>query len=243
VTARILEIGRAHLAEEGAAGLSLRAVTRDLGMVSSAVYRYVANRDDLLTLLVVDAYTELADAVDAALAELDQPDELDRLDRLDRLDELGGSDAARGQVEAHVLALAGAVRAWGLAEPSRFALLYGSPVPGYDAPGEQTIGPGTRVMRRLVDVLDAGVRDGDLPVGSGPVPVPADLALDLAATRSDLAIEHADDAVVASGIFLWTAMIGAVSAEVFGQFGEDAFRARTSLFEHGIRLALTVLRG
>ncbi len=225
MTARILEIGRAHLAEEGAAGLSLRAVTRDLGMVSSAVYRYVANRDDLLTLLVVDAYTELADAVDAALAEL------------------GGSDAARGRVEAHVLALAGAVRAWGLAEPSRFALLYGSPVPGYDAPGEQTIGPGTRVMRRLVDVLDAGVRDGDLPVGSGPVPVPADLALDLAATRSDLAIEHADDAVVASGIFLWTAMIGAVSAEVFGQFGEDAFRARTSLFEHGIRLALTVLRG
>ncbi len=231
MTARILEIGRAHLAEEGAAGLSLRAVTRDLGMVSSAVYRYVANRDDLLTLLVVDAYTELADAVDAALDELDE------------LAMLEGPDAARSGVEAQVLALAGAVRAWGLAEPSRFALLYGSPVPGYHAPGEQTIGPGTRVMRRLVSVLDAGVRDGDLPVGSGPVPVPADLALDLAATRSDLAIEHADDAVVASGIFLWTAMLGAVSAEVFGQFGEDAFRARTSLFEHGIRLALTVLRG
>ena len=66
VTARVLEIGRAHLAKHGAAGLSLRAVTRDLGMVSSAVYRYVANRDELLTLLLVDAYGDQADAVDAA---------------------------------------------------------------------------------------------------------------------------------------------------------------------------------
>ena len=67
---RVLEIGRQHLADYGAAALSLRAVTRDLGMVSSAVYRYVASRDELLTLLVVDAYTELGDAVDARLAEL-----------------------------------------------------------------------------------------------------------------------------------------------------------------------------
>ena len=63
VTARVLDIGRQHLAEHGAAGLSLRAVTRDLGMVSSAVYRYVANRDELLTLLLVDAYGAQADAV------------------------------------------------------------------------------------------------------------------------------------------------------------------------------------
>ena len=72
--ARVLEIGRRHLAEHGAAGLSLRAVTRDLGMVSSAVYRYVANRDELLTLLLVDAYCAQADAVDAAVATAsDQP--------------------------------------------------------------------------------------------------------------------------------------------------------------------------
>ena len=62
----IVEIGRRHLVTDGAAGLSVRAIARDLGMVSSAVYRYVASRDDLLTLLLVDAYTELADAVDVA---------------------------------------------------------------------------------------------------------------------------------------------------------------------------------
>ncbi len=64
----ITRIGREHLATEGAAALSVRAVARDLGVVSSAIYRYVRSRDDLLTLLVVDGYDELGDAVDAALA-------------------------------------------------------------------------------------------------------------------------------------------------------------------------------
>jgi AcrR family transcriptional regulator len=66
IETQIIELGRRHLVTEGAAGLSLRAISRDLGMVSSAVYRYVASRDDLLTLLLVDAYSELADAVDLA---------------------------------------------------------------------------------------------------------------------------------------------------------------------------------
>ncbi len=68
--AEITRIGREHLATHGAAGLSLRAVARDLGVVSSAVYRYVASRDELLTLLVIDAYTELGAEVDAAVGAL-----------------------------------------------------------------------------------------------------------------------------------------------------------------------------
>ena len=58
----IVELGRRQLVDHGAAGLSLRAIARDLGMVSSAVYRYVSSRDELLTLLLVDAYSDLADA-------------------------------------------------------------------------------------------------------------------------------------------------------------------------------------
>ena len=65
--ADIIRLGRQHLAEHGAAALSLRAVARDLGVVSSAVYRYVGSRDELLTLLLVDAYNDLGDAVDAAV--------------------------------------------------------------------------------------------------------------------------------------------------------------------------------
>ena len=40
---------RAQLATDGAGALSLRAVARELGMASSAVYRYFKSRDDLLT--------------------------------------------------------------------------------------------------------------------------------------------------------------------------------------------------
>src|SRR5690625_3457780 len=64
---RILEIARSQLEAQGVAGLSLREVTRELGMVSSALYRYVSGRDELLTLLLVDAFDDLADTVDTAL--------------------------------------------------------------------------------------------------------------------------------------------------------------------------------
>ena len=144
VTARVLEIGRQHLAEHGAAGLSLRAVTRDLGMVSSAVYRYVANRDELLTLLLVDAYGAQADAVQAAVAS-----------------------AADERWSDRLLAAAHAFRAWAVAEPSRYALLYGSPVPGYAAPPEVTIEPGTRVIGILLGLVAEGVARGDVPDAAG----------------------------------------------------------------------------
>jgi len=94
--ADIVVIGRQHLATEGAAGLSLRAVARDLGVVSSAVYRYVPSRDDLLTLLVVDAYTELGDTAARVEAAVDRTD-----------------------LPGRWRALSGAVRGWALAEPSR----------------------------------------------------------------------------------------------------------------------------
>src|SRR5690348_10582549 len=132
IEAQIIELGRRHLVTEGAAGLSLRAVARDLGMVSSAVYRYVASRDDLLTLLLVDAYGELADAVDAAAG--------------------GGNPAvaAGGGWADRVVAMAHAARAWAVDQPARWALLYGSPVPGYRAPADITVGPGTRVITALL---------------------------------------------------------------------------------------------
>ena len=66
IEARIIELGRRQLVDGGAAALSVRAIARDLGMVSSAVYRYVSSRDELLTLLLIDAYSDLADTVDRA---------------------------------------------------------------------------------------------------------------------------------------------------------------------------------
>jgi AcrR family transcriptional regulator len=220
VTRQVLEIGRRHLTQYGAAALSLRAVTRDLGMVSSAVYRYVGSRDELLTLLVVDAYTELGDAVDARLA-----------------------DAARAAWDTRILAVCNAVRDWALGEPARYALLYGSPVPGYEAPGEQTMEPGTRVIiLALLRLVAEGVTAGDVTDGPALVPVPRPLRADLARVAADVGMD-VDPAVMARAVLLWATLFGAVSLEVFGQYGEDTFKERGLLFEQQIRLALTVVRG
>ena len=207
----IVRIGRAHLATDGAAALSLRAVARDLGIVSSAVYRYVASRDELLTLLVVDGYDELGDAVDAALAKVDRADHAGRM-----------------------VAIGRAVRAWALAEPATYALLFGSPVPGYEAPAERTTGPGTRVILRLVEVWeDAWV--------SGAVAPPADsvgprrLARDLARVRREMGIT-APDSLVARGMLAWAALFGCVSFELFGQYGPDAFAEPKDIFEHHLQV-------
>lgn len=194
--ADIVRIGRAHLATDGAAALSLRAVARDLGVVSSAVYRYVASRDELLTLLVVDAYTELADEVDAALAGEPDTSALRRFETIAR-----------------------AVRAWALREPSRFALLYGSPVPGYHAPAEQTTGPGTRVTDRLT---------GLLPPPGDRTDTGLDAGLSDALGRVAPGV---DPAAMTRGVLAWNALLGMISAEVFGWYGDSFTGQQDALFE------------
>ena len=125
LTREITDTARRHLATEGAAGLSLRAVAREMGMVSSAIYRYFPSRDDLLTALIIDGYNAIGAAVEKA-------------DGACRRDDYAG----------RWLAASRAVRTWALAHPHEYALVYGSPVPGYQAP-QQTIGPASRVAAVL----------------------------------------------------------------------------------------------
>ncbi len=209
----IVRIGRRHLALHGAAGLSLRAVARDLGVVSSAVYRYVKNRDELLTLLVVDGYNALGESVDAALKAV--PD-----------------DDFYGQFQA----LGRAVREWGLAEPARYGLLFGSPVPGYQAPPEQTTAPGTRVIGQLVRIFQGAQQAGALVAQSGPAGRPTDaLAADFNAVRAELGLPL-DDASLTRGVLVWAALFGVVNFEVFGQYGPATFSDPAALFDAHLQL-------
>lgn len=214
--ADIVRIGREHLAAVGPAQLSLRAVARDLGVVSSAVYRYVPSRDELLTLLVVDAYAELGEAVAAAEAAQSRQD-----------------FAGRWR------ALGGAVRSWALAEPSRYALLFGTPVPGYAAPAERTTGPGTRVIA-LILTLVADAEAAGRQAAAPPCGVPASLAADAERVRQefDLAVS---DRMLCAAVLAWVALFGAVSFEVFGQYGPDTFADPAGLFAVQQDLAAGVL--
>jgi AcrR family transcriptional regulator len=208
----IIAIGRRHLVTEGAAGLSVRAIARELGMVSSAVYRYVASRDDLLTLLLIDAYTELADAVDRA------------------------HRSTSGSWAEQALASARAARQWAVDQPACWALLYGSPVPGYHAPAERTVGPGTRVVGALFAAVASGIAAGDIVVPNIEAPQP--MSTDFDAVRAEFAFTG-DDATVLKCFLLWAALVGAISLEVFGQYGADTLTDPAAVFDGQIELLLT----
>jgi len=208
ITGEIVAAGRRQLATDGAAALSLRAVARELGMVSSAVYRYVASRDDLLTLLIIEAYDTLGAAVETAAAP------------------------GRGRTSAGRFVAAGrAVRTWAVAHPHEYALLYGSPVPGYEAP-QDTIGPASRTTLALLGVVGDAHRDGALGSPAVPVTVPPALHRDLDAIR-EAAGTDLPDAVVVAMIAAWTQLFGLVSFELFGQ-------TRNVVHEHGALLDATL---
>jgi AcrR family transcriptional regulator len=143
----IKTVARRHLASDGA-NLSLRAVARDMGMASSAVYRYFASRDDLLTALIIEAYDSVGEAAERAAA---------------------AAVSAGASFPDQLVATGHAVREWALAEPHQWALIYGSPVPGYQAP-QDTIGPATRVILQIAAIIQdafAAGRIGPQPEISG----------------------------------------------------------------------------
>ncbi|MGY5765233.1 TetR/AcrR family transcriptional regulator [Brachybacterium sp. DNPG3] len=221
--ARIVELGNAQLDANGPEGLSLREVARGLGMVSSAIYRYVGSRDELLTLLLVSAFDDLADAVDAALDGAG-PD--------DAGSDGAGSDCAGPASPAErLMTLALALRAWAVANPARWALLYGTPVRGYAAPRD-TVGPGVRVIARLAEIVadadagaaDAGVGDAGADgagAGSGADALdPAVRAL-LEDGARDVGVQISAPAMLRATV-LWSSLVGLVAAELTAQYGPEA---------------------
>lgn len=207
MTAEIKRTARRHLAADGASNLSLRAVARDVGMVSSAIYRYFPSRDDLLTALIMDAYDALGAAVEEAESVVDRPD-------------LVGRHGAT----CH------AVRQWALAHPHEYALTYGSPVPGYVAPNE-TVLPASRVVRVLIGILTDGVSAGivrPLPGDWLSPTVQREMARIAAATSPTI-----PPTVFARGMFVWAALFGAVNFEVFGRI-DTIIEDKQAWFDHEV---------
>lgn len=178
---------RRQLAQVGPTDLSLRAVARDLGMASSAVYRYVSSRDELLTLLIIDGYNAMADHVQQAAARPRSP-----------------------RKRFHAIGLAS--REWALSDRQTFALIYGSPVPGYAAP-QDTITPATRIPRMLVDVLQDSAADPAAPAFTRSVARSMQPLLEAAWEWGD---PRYSEAALALGLMAWTHVIGAISFELFG---------------------------
>ncbi len=205
----IKRVARQHLATEGA-DLSLRSVARELGMVSSAVYRYFDSRDALLTALIIDAYDDLGEVTERAEAAVRRAD-------------LRG----RWQATCH------AIRDWSRAHPSEYGLLYGTPVPGYAAP-EDTIGPATRTVVVMTGVLRDAVERGVV----APLPherLPASTRADLEGVVATPGFEGVPPALMARGMYVWAALFGLVSFELFGRL-TNAVHDYDAWFDYQLRL-------
>ncbi len=208
----IKDEARRQMAQEGASSLSLRAIARHLGMVSSGIYRYFKSRDELLTALIVDAYEAVGSVVETADGRCEPCD-----------------FAERWSACCH------AVRVWAVANPHEYALIYGSPVPGYHAP-EETNPPASRVALALVAIIRDAAAAGEL---RSPFVVEVSPAVSTSAAAEAVRLEAIGfdgvpaDAVIRS-LTAWTQLFGAVSFEVFGRVA-DIVEDIDAVFDQSVR--------
>ncbi|MFF8785014.1 TetR/AcrR family transcriptional regulator [Streptomyces sp. NPDC015125] len=197
-----------QLAEGGVQAVALTRIAKDMGLSGPALYRYFAGRDDLLGELIRDAYDEVARTIEGVDAE----------------------PADGGRATLH--ALADAYRSWAVAQPHRYQLIQGTPVPGYAAPPDTllraraVLGPFLKVfaagvagaaLRPVVDEMDAWVRRDDG-------------VADWLARHTGLAPhDEAAGTALAGTVLTWSQLHGTVSLEVSGQYTGMGHRAQTLL--------------
>ena len=190
LTRAILASARAQLAEVGPGELSMRQIARELGMASSAVYRYFPSRDHLITALLIQCYDESGAAVETAEAAV-----------------------PRAQLRKRWRVTAHALRDWALANRQEYALLYGSPVPGYAAP-DDTVGPAARVPQVYLSLVADAVEHG-VVLGAPSMPVPRKEKAALAPIAASVGRPIGDELLVRA-MMAWPTLIGQISLELFG---------------------------
>ncbi|MGV9311341.1 TetR/AcrR family transcriptional regulator [Streptomyces sp. NPDC003691] len=191
--AEIKAIAMKLMADGGPSAISLRAIAREMGMTAGAIYSYFATRDDLITTLIGDVYTSAVDAAEAARDGVPESDP-------------GG----------RILAWAEAMRAWALANPQGFRLIYGDPVPGYRPPDD---GPGNRAELRACNGL-VGLVAAARP--TAPAPRSEDRAYSWDDFHPDLVAHVRKDfpdlppAGLAMTLRVWGRMHGLMALEIYG---------------------------
>ncbi len=191
-TEEIKALARRQLAGHGPGGISLRAIARDMGTAPSALYRYFPSQSDLISALCADAYNSLATALVSA-RDARPP----------------GDHAGRWFAVCH------AFRRWSLDHRADFTLIFGTPLPGYDAPQDATAAAAGRSVAVAVEAFTAAVQAG--AADTSPAQIPA--GLQTAALWQALLGDRApgrDPALAAIVLSAWVSLLGFLIAEIFG---------------------------
>jgi AcrR family transcriptional regulator len=199
-------VARRQMAAEGTAALSLRSIAAEMGLTAPALYRYYANRDELITALIVDAFNGLADAMAA-----------------------GDEAAPTTDYTARVHGIVTAYRRWALDHRADFQLIYGNPIPGYIAPREVTVPAVVRgfviICRALAEALEAGRLT--INPDAQTIPAPVITHFEAMIAREGYSVPPV---VLYLGIRGWTRLHGLIVLELYGHLGPsvgdaDAFFA------------------
>lgn len=183
----IKETAWRQIAETGAAALSLRSIARELGITAPAIYNYFADRDTLVTALIVDAYTSLGESQIEAIAVLPEADS-----------------------KARFKALGLAYREWAITYPQRYQLIFGTPIPNYVAPDDITFPAAANAIVPLATTIQALYSSGQLHTEQLAPMTPA-LKSMLEAWQET---EPADLEVLHLTIVVWSRVHGLVMLEI-----------------------------
>jgi AcrR family transcriptional regulator len=194
--AEIKTLARQQLAAHGPGGLSLREIARQMHTASSALYRYFASYDELIGALCVDAYNSVADALTEAR------------------DAAPADDPVR-----QWWAIGHAYRRWALDHPADFALIFGTPIPGYQAPPEVTGPAAGRFTAVPAIAYAAAVQTGAADPDRTQVPATIQTGELLGTLLGDRAAAYPAQWV---GILInaWASLRGYLMAEIFGSLPE-----------------------
>jgi AcrR family transcriptional regulator len=191
----IKRIARLQMAQEGISHVTLRGIAREMGMAVTALYRYFPSYSDLITELILDAFNGLADHIDHAQRQQKPTD-----------------------WGARLWAALMAYRDYALTYPHDFALIYGTPIVGYNAPGERTVPASSRTFEVIGSIIAEAHASGALIVPHTVTDLPATVVQhmgQLMAARQ-YAISEVLVYTLAQG---WSRLHGIVMLELFGHFG------------------------
>ncbi|SEF13877.1 TetR/AcrR family transcriptional regulator [Jiangella alba] len=212
----IKQVALGQIARDGAAALTLTGVAKEIGVSGPALYKYFAGRDDLLTELIIDSYASLADALSAA-----------------------ASTSAGSPARARLHAVARTYRDWAVAQPHRYLLLAGTPVPRYEAPAD-TVDKARAVLAPLLEILAAGdswpradALRAELAAWIADVPAVADWVRD----GLGPAPTATPDVALAGVVTAWVRLHGVVSIEAVGLFNGMGLQPATVLAQEMDALA------
>jgi AcrR family transcriptional regulator len=212
---QIKSLARQQMAEDGAINISLRAIARQMGLTSPAIFHYFPSYDTLITALIVDAYDASADAMEAAIANIPETEYRVRLYALDH-----------------------AYRNWALANPQDYLLINGTPIPGYHAPEEETKAASNRTFYLFMQVLASAYHAGKLSLPEDyPNPLPAHRALQRNWAQ-DLDIEVSVP-VIHVALVGWGLLRGLIEMELYGgapEVMEETFELEVNAYLQRIGL-------